>query len=147
MHAVTVRPHRLDRAHRDLHPDLQLPLRAGGPQLRDHFVRHRDAGQVRVQELSHLGGTQQQNAGQHLHLELAHRPHEGHELVRMVDGLGLKKLGPRVHLGLELHQHRADRVRFGGHRRADQKVCHAVELIAGQIPAVVQPLDQLHDLH
>ena len=139
-------PDRLDRAHGDLHPDIQRVLVAGGPQLGNHLLRHRNAGNVRVEKFGHLGGAQEQNAGQHPYLELAHGAHEAVEQFRMEDGLGLKKLGSGVHLGLELHQHRADGIGLGGHGGPDHKVGRAVQLIAGQIPPVVQPLDQLHDL-
>ncbi len=100
-----------------------------------------------VHELSHLGGAQQQNAGQHLHLEHPHRLHEGAELLGMVNGLGLEELRPGLHFRLELRQHGTERVRLGRHGRADHIVRRAIQLVAGQVAAVVQPLDQLHNLH
>ena len=48
-----------------------------------------------------------QNARQNLDLEGRTRLHEGRKLLRMINRLGLKKLGAGFHLHFKLGQHRA----------------------------------------
>src|SRR5919204_3439009 len=85
MDAVAMRPERLDRSHRDVHADGRFARRAGRPQLGDQLVRHRNPGNVRVQELGHLRGPQQKNPGQDFDLEMTDPLHEGREALGMVD--------------------------------------------------------------
>ncbi len=68
-------------------------------------------------------------------------------MLRIVDGLRLKKLRARLHLHFELRQHRADKVAFRRHCRADGEVGGSVQLVAGIIAAAVQGLYEAHHLN
>ena len=59
----------------------------------------------------------------------------------------LKKLGACLHLDFKLGEHRTERIGFRRHSSADRKRRRTIQLIAGHIVPVVEPLHELHDLN
>src|SRR4029078_8447984 len=73
--------------------------------------------------------------------------HERGELLRIVDGLRLKKLRTGFDLHLKFGQHRSHEVGFRRDARPDGKVRSSVELVSRVVPTMIQSLYEAHNLN
>jgi hypothetical protein len=140
MYALAVGLALTDDAGGDLHAgDAGLGSLLVGGQLGDHVIGDVDTGHVGVHVSAHAGVLGDNDTQLNGLAELLGLLHEGDELLRLIDGLGLEVVGAGHDLALHLGKLRVNGIAAGGDHGALGKLGGlAYQVVAGQILALLQ---------